>query len=645
MRHLPTLLLLCLPVMVATTQRLAADQPPTVTIVFDGSGSIWGKLEGTKAAKLDVAKEAVKATLSKSAGQSAIGLASYGHRRRGDCSDAEVIIAPEAGTSEAIGAALDKLNPRGKGPISLAVREAARNIGARRPASIVLITDNADNCRADFCEMGDELAKSQPGLAVHVVGIALEPDEIAKTQCVARATGGRFYAARDHAQLATTIDEVLRLALKAGAASQASAEPQLVAAPQPAQRPQPPAGRPGLAAVAGLGADGPQWTAALRWSVLAADGGATKATANGPALTRSLPAGKYVVTAEGGVVSARLEVEVGAGEPTEVRLALPAGALKLAARHVKDPAMPAVVSVYLEGGEKTAAPVLVSRDIDSELMLPPGSYRLRIEQGAISRDLGPISVTAGKVSTVEAAFQSARLELTAAATGDSPPLDGAMFVVAREDKTDQWHEIARSSAKAPYFLVSPGSYRITARLGPVETHQRIALGAGETANRSLVLGMSVLELAAVLPKSLTGSFPLTYRLHRLDGTPGVVAESSAARPKLALAAGRYRVEVRAGAQNVFSEETVTVSAGRDIAQSVAIAAGSVDLRLTQAASDVYWEVADNSGRVVWRTSSPEARGLLAPGRYVVRAESRDRRFERTFDLANGEARTIEVGGS
>lgn len=643
--RLLTTLLLCLPVLVAEPRHLAAEEAPTVTIVFDGSGSIWGRLEGTKAAKLDVAKEAVKATLSKAAGQAAIGLASYGHRRKGDCSDAEVIIAPEAGAAETVGAALEKLNPRGKGPISLAVREAAKGIGARRPASIVLITDNADNCRADFCETGEELAKAQPGLAVHVVGIALEPDEVPKTQCVAKATGGRFYAARDQAQLTGAIDEVLRLALKAAPAGKADAEPQLVATPQPAQRPQPPAGKPGIAAVAGLGADGPEWTAPLRWSVRDAAGAGTQSTANGAALSRSLTAGKYVLTAESGIVSAHREVEVGANEPTELRLALPAGAIKLAARYVKDASESAIVSVYKDGESAAATPVLVSRELDKELLLPPGAYRLRIEQGAIVKDLGPISVTAGKMSTVEAAFESARLELTATATGDTPPIDGALFVLAKEDKADQWHEIARSTAKAPYFLVSPGSYRITARFGPVETHQRIALAAGETANRSLVLGMAVLELSAALPKSLAGSFPLTYKLHRLDGIPGVVAETSAARPRLALAAGRYRVEVRAGAQNVVSEETVTVSAGRDIAQSVAIAAGSVDLRLAQAASDVYWEVADAGGRVVWRTSSPEARGLLAPGRYVVRAESRDRRFERTFDLASGEARTIEVGGS
>lgn len=646
MRHLPTLMLLWLAMLAPATTAGAADPAPTVTIVFDGSGSIWGRLEGSKTAKLDVAKEALRAALPRLAGTAAIGLASYGHRRKGDCNDVELIVAPEPGTAERIGAAMEKLNPRGKGPISLAVAEAAKQIGGRRPASIVLVTDNADNCRVDFCETGSEIAKSQPGLAVHVVGIALEADEVARTQCAAKATGGRFYAVRDQAQMTSAMDEVLRLALKAEPSGAAAAGPQLVAAPQPAARPQAPAGKPGLSAVAGLGDDGPEVALALRWRVASADGQATIATAVGATLSQTLPAGRYVVEAESGALSARQDITIGAQEPTHVRLALGGGTLKVGARYVKDDGLPAVLSIYPEAGAKAGMPVLVTRDLDREILLPAGVYRLRFEQGSVTADAGPVTINTGKTTGIDGAFASARLELTAAGSGDSPLIDGALFVVSREEKPDVWHEVARSAAKAPYFMVAPGTYRITARLGPVEAHQRIALGAGETANRSLVLGMARLDLSTVLPGPLAGSAPaLTYKVFRLDGQPEMVAQTSAAKPQLALAAGRYRIEVGAGAQNVVSEATVAVSAGRDVQQTFTIAAGSVQLRLMQAASEVYWEVEDGNGRVVWRTSSPEPRGLLSPGRYTVRAESRDRRFERSFDLATGEARTIEVGGS
>ena len=59
----------------------------------------------------------------------ASGLASFGHRR-GDCSDVEMLRAPEPLDAQRIVEPLERLNPRGRGPLTLALREAAKSLAA-----------------------------------------------------------------------------------------------------------------------------------------------------------------------------------------------------------------------------------------------------------------------------------------------------------------------------------------------------------------------------------------------------------------------------------------------------------------------------------------------------------------------------------
>lgn len=123
----------------------AKDEPP-ILIIFDGSGSMWGGLEAERTIKLAAAREALQALLPRIAPGTRVGLASFGHRRKGDCSDAEVIVRPDVNTLEQIRAALTQLNPKGKGPLTLALKEAANAIGAESGGTIILIHDGPDNC-------------------------------------------------------------------------------------------------------------------------------------------------------------------------------------------------------------------------------------------------------------------------------------------------------------------------------------------------------------------------------------------------------------------------------------------------------------------------------------------------------------------
>ncbi|MEI9899699.1 MAG: VWA domain-containing protein [Hyphomicrobium sp.] len=131
------------------TTTAAQDAPPTSMIVVDGSGSMWGGLGAEKIAKLEMVREALRTLLPSLRADARVGLASFGHRRRGSCGDAEVIVPPDANSAERLAIPVDKLNAVGKGPLVLALRESANAIAGATPASVILIADDIDNCGQD----------------------------------------------------------------------------------------------------------------------------------------------------------------------------------------------------------------------------------------------------------------------------------------------------------------------------------------------------------------------------------------------------------------------------------------------------------------------------------------------------------------
>jgi hypothetical protein len=57
---------------------------------------------------------------------------------------------------------------------------------------------------------------------------------------------------------------------------------------------------------------------------------------------------------------------------------------------------------------------------------------------------------------------------------------------------------------------------------------------------------------------------------------------------------------------------------------------------------VFWDIRDEVGRNVWTTGQSEPSVILQAGRYVVRAETRDKRYDRQVDLRGGETRLLEL---
>jgi Ca-activated chloride channel family protein len=166
-------------------------------------------IEGVRGSKVVLAREAVRRGLTKVGPQTRVGLISFGHRR-GDCGDVELLRPLETLDVQRIGDSLEKMNPRGRGPLTAALLEAAKplaSVSGRR--SVVLIHDDADNCQQNVCAAAEVLRRS--GLVAHVVGLGLKPEDA--THGLSDPDHGRsVFNARSAEQISTSVEEALRLA-------------------------------------------------------------------------------------------------------------------------------------------------------------------------------------------------------------------------------------------------------------------------------------------------------------------------------------------------------------------------------------------------------------------------------------------------
>lgn len=208
MQTRPTLGLLAASLLAAGGLYAANTQRPATMLVLDASGSMWGQIGGQP--KIAIAREAVGSMLSGWNGGE-LGLMAYGHRRKGDCADIEVLQAIGPDTAAGIRKQVDALNPKGMTPITASVRMAAERLRfTEQKATVILVSDGEETCSADPCALGKELESMGVDFTAHVVGFDIEKGSKAhkQLQCLATNTGGRYLEARNATELNKALGEV-----------------------------------------------------------------------------------------------------------------------------------------------------------------------------------------------------------------------------------------------------------------------------------------------------------------------------------------------------------------------------------------------------------------------------------------------------
>lgn len=188
--------------------KLAPEEPAHSTLVLDYSNSMWGQIGGV--AKIDIVRSIIERNLNDWNQSTPLGLVAYGHRRKGDCNDIELIATPgERATNKMLNFLADA-TPRGRTPLAGALQHAAEHGAAGGgAANIILLTDGIDSCGKDPCAAVSALQTEGAGPRVHVVGLDLDMPEANKLRCIAEITGGRFLAAKDALELDNAMADAL----------------------------------------------------------------------------------------------------------------------------------------------------------------------------------------------------------------------------------------------------------------------------------------------------------------------------------------------------------------------------------------------------------------------------------------------------
>lgn len=183
----------------------AADK---AIIVFDASGSMWGQVEGQT--KIAIAKKTLNQLVKNWDENKELGLMAYGHRRKGDCKDIEALVPVGKVNKARMISRVNKINPKGKTPISASLKQAANELKFTEDnATVILISDGKETCNADPCETAAELEKLGVNFTAHVIGFDVDIETSKQLQCIADNTGGKYFPADNAQQLNDALQKVV----------------------------------------------------------------------------------------------------------------------------------------------------------------------------------------------------------------------------------------------------------------------------------------------------------------------------------------------------------------------------------------------------------------------------------------------------
>ena len=160
-------------------------------IILDASGSMWGQKAGKT--KMDIAKKSLRQFVKEwdESKEGELGITVYGHRKMKDCQDIEAIVPIGKVNKNVIYSKINKIQPKGKTPISLSLEKVAAELkGNDGMNTIILFSDGKDSCNADPCKTVKKLKNEGLNFVSHVIAMDVKGDENEQLECIANEGGG-----------------------------------------------------------------------------------------------------------------------------------------------------------------------------------------------------------------------------------------------------------------------------------------------------------------------------------------------------------------------------------------------------------------------------------------------------------------------
>lgn len=552
-------------------------------LIFDASGSMWGKIGNET--KIEIARKTTLGLIKNRPAELEMGLMAYGHRRKGDCDDIEILVPPAIGNDKALAEAAKALTPRGKTPIYKSVLMAAESLAyTEEAASVILISDGIETCGGDLKALGKQLAEKGVDFKTHIIGFAMADEDTVQLRQLAKDTGGIYADASDAESLAK--------ALKTAAEAAARPATTLTLVP--------------------LDQDGKSLLKnGVTFSVFRDKADETPAlTGKGGQWSTELEPGAYHVTAQFGKLSLDAEVKVAKERDTTHTFTFAAPVLTLQAV-MEEGGKPLEGSVTwtvlgAPDGEGKRAKVAHSYRAVAQLRLAPGKYLVTAKRGATSASK---EVTfADQPQTLTLVLGAGRAKLTAVSKKGGPALkDGlAWRILAEPDAEGNRAKVASSYAAEATFTLPAGSYEVSLRKGNASTTAEIEIKPGRLTEATLVLGEGTLQPrlrmsadSAEATKGMGGVGWSVYSEENEEGKRTKAASGYGVGKKFTLPAGKYRLVAKRG--NAQVSQDVEIKAGETSAPLLTLNASVLKPTAVMQAGGKAHE----GGGLGWAVYSPE----------------------------------------
>ncbi len=621
---------------------------PELVLIFDGSGSMWGKLKGGRRAKFQLARDALRAALEPRPSASfQFGITGFGYRRRGNCSGIETPADMAPFAQEDSLAPLARWNPQGRGPIGRALEQAGEMLaGAQGPRRILLVHDGPDNCRADVCAITQQLKETMPDLMVDVVTLR-DRDGAPIMACIGAITGGTVQEVSTDAEIAPAI---------------AAAVQRLLAAPErqrdtpDAEAPKPPKanalsqleagvhereGTRQLIALARARGLKQATAAAVSWTITptsSADRGAASAPIQTLAnqFAVSLPAGTYQVEARSGAFSARQEVMIKDGRSSILIVEFDAAELVVAvtvAERLKD--APVSIRLAQAGAD---IPIAVVQGRQAGVLVRAGTYDVRAQLGeaaqvlSVTADIGTqaavaIQLAAGRLDIAPVTNGGASRSVISVRTQGGEAAAGSSALSVSGDASAQRApvEIARSAARAPSFFVPPGAYQIIRETARGSVQRRVMISDGEAVTLRLDQpGGKIMLRTRIAGRAASDADGVSYVIRPADGRAKRDIRVHTAEGEITLEPGGYEILSVLSEYGISTRASLIVTPGLERTIIIDHTVGGLKLAApadlgARERARVVWDIRGPDGARVWRDIGDGAVAFLPPASYTVRA--------------------------
>ena len=394
-RHACRLSFLLCSVVVLLATIASASESARLLLILDGSGSMWGRVDGQP--KITVAKSAASDALSALPQEITAGLMFYGHRRKGDCQDIE-LVAPLGTARQQMLDQLKSVSPKGMTPLTASLIKAGELLaGGEGEATVILVSDGIETCTGDPCSAVAALRDKGLKLVVHVVGFDVRGAAVEQLQCIARAGGGGYFQADDTAGLRQALSAIRTTVVDRKPVAPPPPPVQAAASPgeQTSSSKRVRITGPGTVVLAPA-----PWVSMppKQWSLIAAESGDRQSEGSGT--EAKVKEGEYQILwkqSEHGHNEVALTETVTVESGKTVKVALDTGIKLILPQGVQAPDWWGLKPV----GEQAAPAILFRQTLEPQLV-PAGNWQLVWKQHPHlpALELGPVTIESGRLNEI-----------------------------------------------------------------------------------------------------------------------------------------------------------------------------------------------------------------------------------------------------